>query len=176
MYDAALAVYAERGWYGFSLEAVARQAGVGQSAVYRRWSSRAELLAAAVAHHEPALPSIDTGRTRDDLLELTRYFVLSYRGDNGVAGLRMVLDARTNPEIAEQFQGMLAGPIATEARRLLRQGQDRGDLAPALSVDLALEIVSGATLSHVLYSAGPASGDADARFISRLVDSLLVER
>ena len=176
MFDAALAIYAERGWYGFSLEAVARQAGVGQSAVYRRWATRAELLAAAVSYHEPALPDIDTGTTRGDLVELTRYFILSYRGDNGVAGLRMVLDARAEPEIAEQFGRRLAGPVATEARRLLRQGKQRGDLAPALSVDLALEIVSGATLSHVLYSARPASKDADERFVQRLVDSMLVER
>lgn len=180
MYEAALAVYAERGWYGFSFEAVSRQAGVGQGSVYRRWSTRGDLLAEAVASRAPVVPPIDTGSSRDDLGLLAQHFLLNYREEIGVVGLRMVLDSRTNPELAEAFGRLLKGARATDARAVVRRCYDRGDLRGP-TVDLVLEVVSGATLSHVLYTqapAGLASGvlsPADSRFISRLVSSLLVD-
>lgn len=179
VYEAALAVYAERGWYGFSLEAVGRLAGVGQGAMYRRWSSKAGLLADAVSARAPVLGPTDTGSTRDDLTALSRHFLVNYRDAMGIVGLRMVLDARTHPELAEQFERMLKGPRAIEARRLVRRAYERGDLREPTSVDLVLEILTGTTLSHVLYTPHPpgrAQGRltaADERFIGRLVDSLV---
>jgi AcrR family transcriptional regulator len=180
MYEAAIAVYADRGWYGFSLEAVGRQAGVSQGAMYRRWSSKAELLAEAVNARAPVLPHIDTGSSREDLLALTQHFLLNFRDEIGVVGLRMVLDARTNPELAEQFALMLHGTRMADAQRIVRRAMARGDLR-ATSVGLVIEVVVGTTLSHVLFTPQPhvAPGEktaADDRFMARLVDSLLVEQ
>lgn len=180
MYEAALAVYAERGWYGFSFEAVSRQAGVGQGSVYRRWSTRGELLAEAVASRAPVVPPIDTGSSAEDLALLSRHFLLNYRDEIGVVGLRMVLDSRTNPELAAAFGKLLKGARAAAARAVVRRCFDRGDLHGP-TVDLVLEVVTGATLSHILYTQAPAgvgvgrTTAADERFISRLVTSLLVE-
>ena len=177
MYEAALAVYAERGWYGFSLEAVGRQAGVGQGAMYRRWSSKAALLAEAITSRESALVPIDTGSTREDLVALARHFLVSYRGPAGIVGLRMVLDARTNPELAEHFAQMLRSRRAEDARAIVRRGFERGDLRGPASADLVLEMLSGTALSHVLFRPPPARAGAttaaDERFLGRLVDSLL---
>ncbi|TAL21749.1 MAG: TetR/AcrR family transcriptional regulator [Frankiales bacterium] len=180
MYEAALAVYAERGWYGFSFEAVSRQAGVGQGSVYRRWSTRGELLAEAVASRAPVVPPIDTGSSSEDLALLARHFLLNYREEIGVVGLRMVLDSRTNPELAVAFGKLLKGARATDARAVVRRCFERGDLIGP-TVDLVLEVVSGATLSHVLYTppADPATAGrttaADERFITRLVTSLVLQ-
>jgi AcrR family transcriptional regulator len=179
MYDAALAIYAERGWSGFSLEAVGRQAGVSQGAMYRRWSSKAELLAEAINARAPVVGPIDTGDTREDLVQLARFFVANYRDAIGVVGLRMVLDARTNPELAERFERMLTGARAAGARRIVTRAYDRGDLQEPTTVDLALEVLTGTTLSHVLYTRQPPSAPAgvvtatDERFIKRLVESLV---
>jgi AcrR family transcriptional regulator len=181
MYDAALAVYAERGWYGFSLEAVARQAGVGQGAMYRRWSSKAELLAEAIDARAPVFEPVETGDTRQELTALARFFVVNYRASMGVIGLRMVLDTRTNPELAEQFERQLKGARAAEARGAVRRAFDRGELRQPTTVDLVLEIITGTTLSHVLYTPqAPGAEDghltrADERFIDRLIASLLTE-
>lgn len=180
MYAAALAVYAERGWYGFSLEAVGRQAGVGQGAMYRRWSSKAALLAEAIEAHAPVFPSVDTGSTREDLVALARHFVLNYRAAIGIVGLRMVLDTRTNPELAEHFDQMLKGSRAVAARDVVARGLARGDLRQA-PAGLILEIISGATLSHVLYTphqadlAAGTTTPADERLVKRLIDSLLAD-
>jgi AcrR family transcriptional regulator len=180
MHAAALAVYAERGWYGLSLEAVARQAGVGQPATYLRWPSKAELLVEAVEAHAPELAAIDTGSAREDLLLLARHLVGSYRSPWGVVSLRLVLDARSHPELAERFGAVLHGPRARAARAVVDRWLERGRLRPTPSA-LVLELLSGAALSHVLFTPEPeepgagTTTRADERFVERLVDSLLVD-
>src|ERR1700731_4692469 len=47
---AALSVYGEAGWAGFSLDRVARRAPVGKAALYRRWPTKEDLLLAALEH------------------------------------------------------------------------------------------------------------------------------
>lgn len=174
-YAAALEVYSERGWYGFSLEAVSRVAKVGQAAIYRRWSGKADLLAQAVASAELPLPVMDTGSSRDDLLRLGQHLVSLYRGPSGVVGLRLVLDARTHPELAEQFELMVSSPRSREIGKVFRRAHDRGDLAQGTPLGLAVQVMVGATLSHVLMTSveGPRSASTDERFVTALVDQLL---
>src|SRR3954465_3041476 len=47
--DAALEEYGEHGWSGFTMDGVARRAGVGKSTVYLRWQDKESLLTDAVA-------------------------------------------------------------------------------------------------------------------------------
>ena len=173
VFDAVIEVYGEAGWAGFSLEAVARRARVGREALYRRWADKAELLAQAVAARAPRLEPIDTGSTAGDLTALAEHFLDSYRGPSGVVGLRMVLDARANPELAEQFAVLLSGDRADEARRVVRRAVQRGDLAADVSATTVLQAISGATLTHVLYATGSPSRRADSRHVQQLV-ALLV--
>src|SRR5215475_9177578 len=59
---------AEGGYGRLSIEAVARRAGVGKTAVYRRWSSKLEMvieMVSSVAGERMDLP--DTGSLRDDI-------------------------------------------------------------------------------------------------------------
>ena len=40
VYGAAILLFGERGWAGFSVEAVAKRAGVGKASIHLRWSSK----------------------------------------------------------------------------------------------------------------------------------------
>jgi AcrR family transcriptional regulator len=179
VFAAALEVYSQRGWSGFTLDTVARTAGVGNAAIYRRWSSKEELLSQAVQAYALTLEDIDTGSSREDLLELGRHFLLGYQVPAGIAGLRMVLDARTNPALAKAFESERDGQRRATAMRVLRRVKARGELAPPQSPGMALEVLAGATLAHLLYapssarSGRPTLTTADERFLGRLVDGLL---
>lgn len=175
VYAAALEIYSERGWYGFSLEAVSRLANVGQAAIYRRWSGKADLLARAVASAELPLPPLNTGSSREDLLQLGHHLIALYRGPSGVVGLRLVLDARTHPDLAEQFELMVRSPRSREVSKVFRRARDRGDLAEGISLGLAMQIMIGSTLSHVLMTTveGGQSTSSDERFVAQVVGRLL---
>ena len=179
--DAALEVYAERGWSGFTLDGVARTAKVGNAAIYRRWSSKEELLTQAVQTNALALNHIDTGSSRKDLLELARQVLLAYFVPVGVAGIRLVLDARTNPQLAELFESVLHGQRRQTALTIVRRAAKRGDLSPTTTPGMAIEVIAGTTLSHFLYNPrDPVQNHdrttpADERFLAKLVNGLLKE-
>jgi AcrR family transcriptional regulator len=179
VFEAALEVYSQRGWSGFTLDAVARTAGVGNAAIYRRWTSKAELLAQAIQAFALTLDPIDTGSSREDLIALARHFLLGYHVPAGIAGLRMVLDARTTPELAEAFEVERDGGRRDAALTVLRRVAARGELNPAVTPGVALEVLAGATLVRLLYTPSAPerpqgkTSASDERFLSRLVDGLL---
>jgi AcrR family transcriptional regulator len=70
--QAAVALFVEQGFEGMSLDAVASRAGVGKATIYRRWSSKEDVVIDAVARvfAEPAAPN--TGNVCDDLVQSGR--------------------------------------------------------------------------------------------------------
>src|SRR6266536_5549318 len=65
---AALEVLAERGYPGFTMEAVALRAGASKTTVYRRWPSRSALLVEAMDQAFRPLETPTSGDLRRDLL------------------------------------------------------------------------------------------------------------
>src|SRR5262249_5955370 len=79
--QAAVELFGEAGWAGFSLEAVARRAGVGKASIYLRWQTKERLLADALAAQVANIADTDTGNLRDDLVHLARQMLELYLGD-----------------------------------------------------------------------------------------------
>ena len=71
---AAWEVLRVNGYAGFTLEAVAKQAGTSRPVIARRWTSRHDLVKATVAHAAAArpVPVPDSGSLRDDLIACMR--------------------------------------------------------------------------------------------------------
>src|ERR1700685_1825756 len=68
--DAALAGVAEQGFDRLSMDDIASRAGVGKAAIYRRWPSKAAVVADAIAHWRRRLGPVeppDTGSLRGDV-------------------------------------------------------------------------------------------------------------
>ncbi len=64
----------EGGYGSLTMERVAERAGTSRAVIYRRWPSRAELVIAAMRHHQPVLSgqAPDTGTLRGDVLAVMR--------------------------------------------------------------------------------------------------------
>src|ERR1700709_873862 len=88
--DAAIEVLAETGYDGMTIDMVAARAKAGKATVYRRWSSKAELVIDAVACMKSAdvdpatLP--DTGTLRGDLVAMIK----PHRIEDGERKLRVM--------------------------------------------------------------------------------------
>lgn len=133
------------GYARMSIEGIARRAGVGKTAVYRRWRSKLHLvldLVSAVAVQ--GLPAPETGSLEGDLRLL--YEVTS-------RALRHPLASQIIPDL--QAEAARNADIAEALRRTLREGQEgvargivtaavtRGDLRPDIDHTLALDLISG---------------------------------
>lgn len=149
---AALAVYAEAGWSGFSFDAVARRAGVGKAPLYLRWAGKEELLLAAFGAHTTAITITDSGNLRDDLAEYTCRLIDSKAGPDGWAFLRLHLEATVIPALHASFSSQIANPHVEGARALLDRALERGDLQPGSPTDLMLDSLYGAVLIKIILS------------------------
>jgi AcrR family transcriptional regulator len=122
--SATLEVFAEHGYAGLSVEAVALRAGVNKTTVYRRWASKAELLGAALLSlrdEEPEPP--DTGSLRKDLLQLLRE-----------AAARMA-----TPRRRAIMQSLLLGNADPEIQAMLQRMRDTRPMIPSLVIERAIK-------------------------------------
>lgn len=100
--QAALDLFGDAGWAGFTMEATARRAGVSKASLYLRWASKETLLTSAVTLRLARVADVDTGTLRSDLIELTTQILGIYSGGNSRAALRLGLEATAIPGVAEQ--------------------------------------------------------------------------
>ncbi|WP_299569513.1 TetR/AcrR family transcriptional regulator [uncultured Williamsia sp.] len=172
--DAVEAVYWSTGWAGFTVDAVARTAGVGREAIYRRWPTKIALLVGALERTTPLPGSIDTGSLRGDLIELACQLLSTYRSRSGMVAIRVALDARAFPDLLEPLTHTISRSRFTATRDIVRRGVGRGELPTDTDITLLLEMLTGAVLSHVLFAHdhGMESAD-DARYAGAVVDMAL---
>ncbi|MCW7946392.1 TetR family transcriptional regulator [Streptomyces hygroscopicus] len=133
------------GYARMSIEGIARRAGVGKTAVYRRWRSKLHLvldLVSAVAVQ--GLPAPDTGSLEGDLRLL--YEVTSRALRHPVAAQiipDLQAEAARNPEIADAMQKALREGQQSVASGIVAAAAARGEISEAIDMDLALDLISG---------------------------------
>ncbi|GAB2506300.1 TetR/AcrR family transcriptional regulator [Promicromonospora xylanilytica] len=137
--DAALDVLAETGYDGMTIDLVASRAKAGKATVYRRWSSKADLVLDAVACMKGSdldLDSLpDTGTLRGDLVAMVRPPSIrdSERKLKVMAGIVSMI-AR-NPELAAAAHEALVEPRAAVNRVFFQRAIDRGEVRADLDVE-----------------------------------------
>ncbi|MCU7724235.1 TetR/AcrR family transcriptional regulator [Actinoplanes sp. KI2] len=148
--DATQDLLIQHGFAATTVEAVARAAGTGKAAVYRRWPSKIGLVIAAVQalQSPPAVP--DTGTLRGDLLECAMHFVQPHRRPAMV--LAGVLDEiGRNDELREAAYAAIGKPPAMAFAAVLRRWQARGEVASSAPADLLAGIVPAAAFRNVVF-------------------------
>lgn len=138
---AATTELARSGYAGFQMDAVATSASVNKTTIYRRWPSRAALVAAVVERlREPlratALP--DTGTLEGDLVAaFARRFAVGRRVE-GRAWARLV-DERHHPELGA-IVGRAVDERRDEWRAMVTRAVERGEVPPSTDAALLLEV------------------------------------
>ena len=126
--DAALEEYGEHGWSGFTMDGVARRAGVGKSTVYLRWQDKDTLLTDAVSSGSNDLGDVDTGSLRGDLHALAVNLFRHYREPAGWAALRVVVDTAGSPQRLGGFVEAVTEVQASYIEALADRAAERGEL------------------------------------------------
>lgn len=158
---------AEHGFARMSMDAVARRAGVGKAAVYRRWPSKQamviDLVGASVLKNLPETP--DTGSLAGDVHGFLAV-IAEQASDPRVK--RIALDVLTEttrvPALAAALHDVVEKPRRTAAAAVLTRAVDRGELRADLDHELALDVLISPLLLRLLRSEDEV-GDA---YLARL--------
>jgi AcrR family transcriptional regulator len=141
--DAALEEYGQQGWSGFTMDGVARRAGVGKSTVYLRWQDKDSLLTAAVHSSSHALGMVDTGSMRGDLEELAANMMRHFREPAGWATLRITIDTAGATQRLGTFAEEVTDQFREFADRIVRRAIERGEVPADLDSRLIADCVYG---------------------------------
>lgn len=167
--QATLDVFAEEGYAGVNIDRVAARAGVGKATIYRRYSSKAELVVEAVrcgAHVDDRLP--DTGDLRADLTSMMQPLIDRLRGDDAQLLTTFALERLHDPELNEQFDRLVIGKKREHLRHLVSSAIERGDLPRDVDVDLIAEALPALIWHHALYGL-----PLDDNLLERILDTVL---
>jgi AcrR family transcriptional regulator len=173
---AALDVLAETGYERMTMDAVAARARTGKGTIYRRWTSKAQLVVDAIASaghvgvtaQRASLP--DTGSLRGDLLALAE---TGSEKENSqklhiMAGLISALPH--HPDLAAIVQDQLVAPLSALMREFLERAVARGEIAPGRNLD-SLALVGPAM---VVYRLMIMNKPLDRAFHAVLIDEILL--
>ncbi|BBW99923.1 TetR family transcriptional regulator [Mycolicibacterium moriokaense] len=171
--DAALACLTEKGYDATNMNDVAERAGVGKAAIYRRWSSKAALMADALVYWRPDLldnSAPDTGSLRGDFDELVERVK---RNDESLVTndliLRVAVEAANDPELASALDHLmlLRGPRVISA--ILRQAQARGEIAAEKDLALIADVATAMSLLRVI-----RGQRVDSAYVRQVIDTLVL--
>jgi AcrR family transcriptional regulator len=167
--DAASTLLGEEGAAGFSIDAVARRAGVARTTIYRHWPDQAALLIDAFGHGSEPPPVPDTGSVRDDLVEL--YTHLSQKLPNTCFGrmLPVLLDASFRDANLAPLHRAFIRDRRRPARLVLERAIERGELPTHVGVDTLIDRIAGPVFYRFLVVQQPYRRSD----IERLVDDTL---
>ncbi len=152
---------AEVGYGRLSIEAVARRAGVGKTAIYRRWGNKLEMvleIVSDVAGRSVPLP--DTGSFADDLALLM--MIVSRALRHRIASQiipDLMAEASRNPQIAETLQTALHTHQQAVGDKLVGQAIARGELPEGTDPQLVVDLILGPLYWRLAVSRTPISDD-----------------
>ncbi|XXV24601.1 TetR/AcrR family transcriptional regulator [Sorangium sp. So ce1389] len=172
--DATLEVLAEVGAAGLTMDMVAARAGAGKATIYRRWTSKTEMVIDAVAHmkrHQVDLEHLpDTGTLRGDLLGLFKPQSIE-EGERKLkimTGLASLL--AQDQALAEAANAAVVEPWAEAHLALMRRAVERGEISASADIGTLSQVIPSMAAYRTLVQRKPI----DLAFLVSMVDGVVV--
>ena len=167
--EATLALLEEGGYRQLTMAGVAERAGVSTATLYRRVSSKEDLVVGALASMVPDRPPVDTGSLAGDLTETLNRIAGTLGGSGGRLLLALSGETVRHPQLGEAVRTRLTAPFSDNLLAMLDRAVARGEIPPLEDPRLALNVVLGPLHYRLLVSDEPIG----ARVVARLVPMLL---
>ena len=145
----------EQGYAQLRIADVAQRAGVHETSIYRRWKTKAMLVADTVlALFDQHVPNPDTGSFREDVLSFLPSLVRYLQSPEGEALGRACVDVSNLAEAAEARQAVW-GIWVDQFGVLVERAIARGELPATINDQIFLEMLIGPFFLRLLVTGEP---------------------
>ena len=161
---AAAELLEEIGYANVTMAGIAERAGTTKTALYRRWSSKAELVHEAAFPATPTALRAESSSFADDvraMVEATRDVFTTPVVRAALPGL--VADMAGDPELNARVMQRFAD-LFTAVHDRVRRAVDEGDARPGVDPDRLVEVIGGATMLRLLLR---PTDDLDANWVAQ---------
>jgi AcrR family transcriptional regulator len=168
--EATLDLFAEQGFEGVCVEAVAARAGVGKATIYRRWPNKEELLLAALSSLKSPYPEPKGESVRDDLVAMLSVMCADM-GDPRKARRHALLlgEGEKYPRLMARYKETVVQPRRELMRSVIRRGIASGELRADTDVEIAMFALTGTVLAKGKETDARLDGDLAARIVDELM-------
>lgn len=171
--DAALACLTEHGYNATNMNDIAERAGVGKAAIYRRWSSKAALMADALVYWRPDLLDVDAPNTGSLTGDLDLLVERATRNDASLVSndliLRVAVEAAHDPDLASALDDLMLLRGRRVISAILGQAAARGEIASDRDWSLVADVTTGMSLLRVI-----RGQRVDGAFVRQVIDTLVM--
>ena len=169
--QATLDLLAEVGYESMSIEAIASRAGVGKTTIYRRYTSKEELVADAIESLRDDLAIPDTGSFWGDMDILINNAAKKIDSPLGRQTLALIIStASSNPQFAEVYWIKYTKLRREAFAKILERAKSRGEIHKDADVDLIIDLVSGSLYYALIFK--PTTEPVEA-YMRRTMNLLL---
>ena len=137
------------GYGGLSMEAVAAEAGVAKTTVYRRYPTKRDLVVAALGEETP-FPGVPPDLPAHEALERFIRQAITMLIDSGAARIlgSLLVEEQREPGLLDVFRQRILGPRREMVLAMLQRGIERGEIRPDIDPLVVTEMVAGAVFGH----------------------------
>src|SRR6201985_3146730 len=153
--SAVLEGLAERGYDRMSMDDVASRAGVGKAAIYRRWPSKAVVVADAIAHWRRRLGPVEppnTGSLRGDIDALIA--AVPDLNDADISTIQVIVGVATaamhNPVLAAALDDLVFSTPRQVVRAVLDHALARREIPGGRDLSLIPDVALGLNVLRVM--------------------------
>ncbi|AKK29946.1 TetR/AcrR family transcriptional regulator [Mycobacterium sp. EPa45] len=172
--DATLALVAEVGYDQLSMDVVASRAGVGKAAIYRRWPSKALVVADAIAHWRRRLGPVEppnTGSLRGDIDALVAATPNIDDADSQM--IRVVVGVATsamhNSVLAAALDDLVLSTPRQVVRAVLDHAVARGEIPAGRDLSLIPDVALGLNVLRVI-----TGRPVDRVYVRRVLEDVIL--
>ncbi|AQZ62538.1 hypothetical protein BKM31_14665 [[Actinomadura] parvosata subsp. kistnae] len=171
IYETVVRLVGEHGYERLTMQQIATATRASTATLYRRWKGKPRLVTEALRHAAPPpLADIDTGSLRGDFLEGGRRMAAIAEDQEAIMSA-LAHASKTDPELQDAMDEVLAAPMAEAARRIIDRAAARGEIAPDSP---GREFIPELLLASILVRrAGTGRGDYEDRS-ARFVDAVIL--
>jgi AcrR family transcriptional regulator len=170
LYDAALAELAAVGYGGLTMEGIAARARTGKAALYRRWSSKHDLVQAALLYTLPPLSEPRPDRSaRENLLAYFSAHCDVVAGKTAFPGLRIMNQLLHEPELRAIFADAVVGPRLHIIESILQAGVVNGEIDATTLTPYTARVGTALINQQVLLTGAPPN----KRQLAQIVDTVM---
>jgi AcrR family transcriptional regulator len=152
MLAASLELLGEVGYSALSIEAIAKRAKIGKTTIYRRYSSKSELVADAIEsiREEVIIPDTDSlEQDIEGLIENAAQITLNPLGRQAMA--MIISSAASNSQFAQIYEAKYLEPRRQAFAMVFDRAKARDEVPTDLDSDLFFDAMSGIMLYATIF-------------------------
>ncbi|MFB7241396.1 TetR family transcriptional regulator [Streptomyces populi] len=148
--DAVVELVTENGMGALTMDAVAARAGVSKPAMYRRWSTKQDLVIAAAESRIGSLTVPDMGDFRAELRAVLTARMEAYRQPGVARLLAGVIGTAAEAGAEPAAYRAYTARVMSQTRHLLERGVARGEVRPDVDLDDAATLVAASLVFRMV--------------------------